>query len=72
VIYWYRTSRNPKAPGGAEFVPELINNRSGVGSMVQLADLNKDGALDVMTATSRGGHIFWNTPRGGSRRSSPR
>ena len=61
VLYWYRTVRNPKAPGGAEFVPELINNRSGVGSMVQLADLNKDGALDIMTATSRGGHIFWNT-----------
>ncbi|MBV9442611.1 MAG: VCBS repeat-containing protein, partial [Acidobacteriaceae bacterium] len=32
VLYWYRTVRNPKAPGGAEFVPELINNRSGVGS----------------------------------------
>ena len=72
VLYWYRTVRNPKATGGAEFVPELINNRSGVGSMIQLADLNKDGALDVMTATTRGGHIFWNTPRGGSRRSSQR
>ena len=37
VLYWYRTVRNPKAPGGAEFVPELIHNRSGVGSMVQTA-----------------------------------
>jgi Domain of Unknown Function (DUF1080)/FG-GAP-like repeat len=27
VLYWYRTVRNPKAPGGAEFVPELIHNR---------------------------------------------
>ena len=34
VLYWYRTVRNPKAPGGAEFVPELIHNRSGVGSDV--------------------------------------
>jgi hypothetical protein len=24
VLYWYRTVRNPKAPGGAEFVPELM------------------------------------------------
>ena len=32
VLYWYRTVRNPKAEGGAEFVPELIYNRSGVGS----------------------------------------
>ena len=61
-----------KAPGGAEFVPELIHNRSGVGSMIQTADLNKDGAVDIMAATSRGGHIFWNTARGGGRRTSPR
>jgi hypothetical protein len=59
-------------PGGAEFVPELINNRSGVGSMIQVADLNKDGAPDIMAATTRGGHIFWNTAKGGSRRSSQR
>jgi hypothetical protein len=72
VLYWYRTVRNPKAPGGAEFVPELIHNRSGVGSMIQVADLNKDGAVDIMAATSRGGHIFWNTPRGGGRRTSAR
>jgi hypothetical protein len=72
VLYWYRTVRNPKAPGGAEFVPELIHNRSGVGSMIHIADLNKDGAPDIMAATSRGGHIFWNTARGGSRRSSGR
>jgi hypothetical protein len=67
VLYWYRTVRNPKAPGGAEFVPELIHNRSGVGSMIQVADLNKDGAIDIMAATNRGAHIFWNTPRGGRR-----
>ena len=34
VLYVYRTVRNPKAPGGAEFVPELVHNRSGMGSHV--------------------------------------
>jgi hypothetical protein len=63
VLYWYRTVRNPKAPGGAEFVPELIHNRSGVGSMVQTADLNKDGAIDIVAATSRGTFIFWGAGR---------
>jgi hypothetical protein len=29
VLYVYRTARNPKAPGGAEFVPELVHNRFG-------------------------------------------
>ena len=60
VLYWFRTVRNPKAPGGAEFVPELIHNRSGTGSDVYPADLNKDGRLDIVTATRFGTFIFWN------------
>jgi hypothetical protein len=63
VLYLYRTVRNPAAPGGATFVPELIHNRSGVGSMIQTADLNKDGAVDIMAATAFGGHIFWGVKR---------
>lgn len=67
VLYWFKTIRDPKAPGGARFVPELIHNRSGVGSMIQVADLNKDGAIDIMAATNRGGYIFWGTPPRGAR-----
>jgi hypothetical protein len=59
VLYWYRAVRNPKAPGGAEFVPELIHNRSGVGSQIAATDLNKDGLLDVVTATNRGAFVFF-------------
>jgi len=60
VLYCYRTVRNPKAPGGAEFVPELIHNRSGAGSDVFAVDLNGDGRVDVITSTDRGTFIFWN------------
>ncbi|HTS27003.1 MAG TPA: FG-GAP-like repeat-containing protein [Bryobacteraceae bacterium] len=63
VLYWYRTVRNPKAPGGAEFVPELIHNRSGAGSDVLAIDLNNDGALDIVTSTNRGTFIFWGKPK---------
>jgi hypothetical protein len=62
VLYWYRTVRNKNAPGGAEFVPELIHNRSGAGSQITAIDLNKDGAVDLIVATNRGTFIFWNTP----------
>jgi hypothetical protein len=59
---FYRTVRNPKAPGGAEFVPELVHNRSGVGTQVYAADLNKDGRMDILTATKFGSYIFWGQP----------
>ena len=68
VLYWYRTVRNPKAEGGAEFIPELIHNRSGVGSHLAVVDVDNDGALDVVTSTNRGTFIFWNkmrAPKGG-------
>jgi len=63
VLYWYRTVRNPKAPGGAEFVPELIHNRSGAGSDILAADINEDGAMDIITSTDRGTFIFWGKHR---------
>ena len=60
VVYVYRTVRNPKAPGGAELVPELVHNRSGAGSDILVTDLDKDGAVDIVTSTDRGTFIFWN------------
>ena len=75
VLYWFRTIRDPKAAGGARFVPEMIHNRSGVGSMVLTADLNKDGAPDVMVGSNTGGWIFWNrrpaARRGGAPPAAP-
>ncbi|CAL1516295.1 FG-GAP-like repeat-containing protein [Chitinophaga sp. MM2321] len=60
LLYWYRTVRNPAAPGGAEFIPELIHNRSGAGSDLHAADLNNDGLIDIISSTNRGTFIFWN------------
>ena len=60
VLYWYRTVRDPKAEGGARFVPELIHNRSGVGSQFVVTDLNGDGAPDVVTSGPKGTFVFWN------------
>jgi hypothetical protein len=59
VLYWYKTVRDPKAPGGARLVPELIHNRSGAGSDVLATDLNRDGVIDIVTSTRQGTFIFW-------------
>ncbi len=63
VLYVYKTVRNAKAPGGAEFVPELVHNRSGVGSDALAVDLNKDSVMDIVTSTKTGTYIFWGKPR---------
>lgn len=62
VLYWYKTVRNKKAPGGAELVPEMIHNWSGAGSDVLAKDLNGDGAVDIVTATRSGTYVFWGKP----------
>jgi hypothetical protein len=72
VLYVYRTVRNPKAEGGAEFVPELVHNRSGVGSAFQVADLNKDGALDIVTSGNRGTFVFFGKPSAQKKRPAGR
>jgi hypothetical protein len=72
VLYWFRTVRNPKAPGGAEFIPELIHNRSGVGIGVVAVDLNNDGAVDIVTSTDRGTFIFWGKPRAATAMPTPK
>jgi len=59
VLYWYKTVRNPKPPGRAELIPHLIDTHSGVGSDVLAVDLNKDGAMDVVTSTRFGTFISW-------------
>jgi hypothetical protein len=61
-LYWYKTVRDPNAPGGAKLVPELIHNSSGAGSDVLATDLNGDGTIDIVTATKRGLYIFWGQP----------
>jgi hypothetical protein len=62
VLYIYKTVRDPKAPGGARFVPELVHNKSGVGSSFDVVDLNKDGKPDIVVSTIFGTYVFFGKP----------
>jgi hypothetical protein len=70
VLYIYRTVGDPKAPGGARFVPELVHHKSGVGSSFDVVDLNKDGRLDIVVGTIFGTFTF--TSKAGAPAASPR
>ncbi len=57
VLYWFELKR---ADGAAHFKPHLIDDRSGVGVQITIADVNGDGANDVLTASKLGSFVFLN------------
>ncbi len=56
VLYWFRAKKDKN--GLTTFVPELIDDDSGVGTQFEIADINGDGLLDVIIANKRGVFIF--------------
>jgi hypothetical protein len=55
VLYWFQLVRHH---GKAEFVPHLIDNNSGVGTQVVVADINGDGLPDIVVANKKGIFVF--------------
>jgi len=51
VVYWFELRRTN---GQASFIPHLIDNDSGVGTQVTVADLNDDKRPDVIVANKQG------------------
>ncbi len=56
VLYWFRTVRG--ADGSVDFVPYLIDDKSGVGTQVTVGDVNGDKLLDVVVGNKRGMFVF--------------
>ena len=62
IVVIYRTVRDKAAPGGARFVPEIVHNKSGIGSSFEVMDINKDGVPDISTAGAYGAFVFLSRP----------
>jgi hypothetical protein len=59
VLYWFKLMRGPN--NSVEFVPNLIDKDSGVGTQVVAGDINKDGAPDIVFANKKGAYVFIQT-----------
>ncbi|MCM8534574.1 MAG: FG-GAP-like repeat-containing protein [Lentisphaeraceae bacterium] len=51
ALYWFQLIREK---GGVKYIPQPIDNDSGIGVSFTVKDLNEDGALDVMTSSKKG------------------
>ena len=58
VNYAFLLRRDANAPGGATFVPRLIDDASALGTQVVAVDVNGDGIPDVLTASKLGAFVF--------------
>ncbi len=58
VLYWFQLRRGEG--GTATFVPHLIDDRSGVGVQVTVADVTADGRPDILTVSKLGAFVFVN------------
>lgn len=61
VLYRFKRVRKPS--GAVEWVPQLINNASGIGTQVVAKDINKDGKTEILTSTRKGTFVFFNPGR---------
>ncbi len=55
VVYWFELRREGGKP---RWIPHEIDRDSGVGTQFEVADVNGDGLLDVVTANKKGAHYF--------------
>lgn len=56
IIYWLKASKG--ADGITTFTPQVIDDDSGIGTQFEVADINGDGLLDVITSNKKGVRVI--------------
>ena len=56
AIYWLKNTKGPD--GLVKFAPMLIDDDSGIGTQFEVADINGDGLLDVITSNKKGVRVI--------------
>ncbi|MEO6097853.1 MAG: VCBS repeat-containing protein [Fibrobacteria bacterium] len=62
VLYWFRLTRPQDQP--PKFTPYLIDSEAGIGTQITLADVDGNGAPDILVARRRGTFVFFNERQG--------
>jgi hypothetical protein len=55
VLYWFKISRDKS---GVDFIPNLIDNDSGIGTQVIAGKINKDEWPDVVIGNKKGTYVL--------------
>jgi hypothetical protein len=62
VLYWFELQRTKGTNGQVSWQKHLIDDNSGVGEQVVVADLNHDARPDIIVANKNGVFVFHQTP----------
>jgi hypothetical protein len=56
IVYWLRNTKGPD--GMTQFTPMTIDDDSGIGTQFEVADINGDGLLDVISSNKKGVRVI--------------
>jgi hypothetical protein len=56
ALYWFKNTKG--ADGITQFTPMLIDDDSGIGTQFEVADINGDGLLDVISSNKKGVRVI--------------
>jgi hypothetical protein len=55
VVYWFKLARTP---AGVDWVPYRAADDTGIGRQVTVADVNRDGLLDIVVGGMKGANVL--------------